>query len=71
VPLTLLLRIALCATRQDEDCAVRASEQLARSYPGVAGDIPRALDRHGLSDEFKRKLLADLRAGRPFSAPAR
>jgi hypothetical protein len=37
----------------------------------VAGDIPGALDRYGLADAFKRKLLADLRAGRPFNAPAR
>jgi hypothetical protein len=70
VPLTLLLRIALCATKQDEECAVRAAERLARCYPGVASDIPGALDRYGLSDELKRKLLADLRRGRPLSDPA-
>ncbi|WP_315766198.1 hypothetical protein [Bradyrhizobium sp. SZCCHNS2005] len=70
VPLTLLLRIALCATKQDEECAVRAAERLARCYPGVASDIPAALDRYGLGDELKRKLLADLRRGRPLNDAA-
>lgn len=58
--LDLLMRIVLCAEKGDDSCARASTDKLRRDYPGVAGNIPAALDRHRLSGEIKEKILHSL-----------
>ncbi|UTD28054.1 hypothetical protein DB459_15250 [Bradyrhizobium sp. WD16] len=67
IALTFLLRAALCASGRDQDCVRNATDQLARNFPGVAGDVAGALDRYQVTDKIKSKLLGDLRAARQIS----
>jgi tetratricopeptide (TPR) repeat protein len=56
----LLLKIAVCHQYHDADGAARAYELLLQKFPGVATDVPAALDRYAFSDKIKEKLLSDL-----------
>lgn len=58
----LVMRIVICAKERKQTCAVEASQQLRRNYPGFAADVPTALFRNALADDIRATLLSDLRA---------
>lgn len=67
-PLGLLLQIASCNRTHDPKSAARATAILREASPGVAADIPAALDRYGFTPEIQAKLLFDLADTRLDSA---
>ena len=53
--LALILQMALCG---DAACARERAAELHRNFPGIAADIGGALDRMGMTDAIKARLLA-------------
>jgi len=61
----LILR-AIAAHRSDDRTAVRlAAHMLQEKFPGVAADVPAALDRYAFAPEIVAKLMAQWRALSP------
>jgi tetratricopeptide (TPR) repeat protein len=58
--LALILQISLCGA--DASCAHSPLAALRRNFPGVAQDIAAALDRMGMAEPVKARLLPGLRA---------
>ncbi|MCW2282546.1 tetratricopeptide (TPR) repeat protein [Rhodoblastus acidophilus] len=65
-PLALILQLSLCGA--DADCARDPFAELRRNFPGIAADIGSALDRMGLAEPVKARLLPGLRAAKVLAA---
>ena len=59
--LGLLINILACRKLEETVAVDHARKTLRETFPGVAADIPAALDRLALLPEIQTKLLADLR----------
>jgi len=63
--LALVVQLSLC---EDAACVRDRTADLKRNFPGVADDIGAALDRMGVTESIKARLLAGLRASGALSS---
>ena len=62
------MQIVSCDRLHNSETLARAKSALREKYPGVAADIPAALDRYAFTPEIQTKLLADLAPAGMLSA---